>query len=323
MTAPAFDPLAALRAEHPGLTPEAAVDLRVDRLREELAALGVSLEPPIDLDRCAAALGVDVVTVDDASLDCDGALLETGAGRFRILLNRAAGGPARRRFTLAHELVHTLVPDDPQRPRLRTAAGTRRGRPDAAVERLVDRGAARLLMPPGRFADDLRSAGMTPGGLLALAARYGVSREAVAVNAVARWPEPAAIAFVRFALRPTTRVVDLRREVPRWRVERAFHGEGFPLFLHRGLAFADQGVVARAAVAECEVGGEEIVGKDRPVRCRVAARPLGRAGVDVPGVLAVIRPNDASTSVAATSRDSSANPRHTCQASLPPDPGQQ
>jgi len=154
----------------------------------------------------------------------------------------------------------------------------------------VDRGAARLLMPPEQFGSDLQDAGLTPGRLLALAKCYGVSREAVAVNAVQRWREPAAVAFVRFALRPTTRTVDLRREAPRWRVERAFHGEGFPLFLHRGLAFADDGAVARAARAECEVGAEELVGKDRPVWCRVVARPLGRAGVEVPGVMAVVSP---------------------------------
>ncbi len=138
MTSSGFDPVAALVAAHPGLSPEEAVDLRVDSLREELGALGVSLEPPVDLGACAAALGIDVVTVDDVGLECDGALLESEPGLFRILLNRAAGGVARRRFTLAHELVHTLVPDDPTRPRWRTA--TRAERPDAAVERLVDRG---------------------------------------------------------------------------------------------------------------------------------------------------------------------------------------
>ena len=128
---------------------------------------------------------------------------------------------------------------------------------------------------------------MTPTGLWGLAERYGVSREAVAVNAVKNWGAPVAVAFARYSLRPSSREIDLRRERPRWRVERAFHAEGFPAYLHRGMAFADEGVVGRAARAECEVGGVEMVGKNCQRECRVVARPLGRAGVEPPRMMVV------------------------------------
>jgi hypothetical protein len=182
--------------------------------------------------------------------------------------------------------VHTLVPDDPDRPRLRTPRPV--AREDGVVERLVDRGAARLLMHPDQFGPDLQAAGLTPDGLLALARRYGASREATAVNAVRASDGAVAIAFVRFAHRPSTRAASLLHERPRWRVERAFHTSSFPAYLHPGLAFADGGVVARAARAECQVVDEERVGRERPRQCRVAARPLGRAGLEPPRVLAVI-----------------------------------
>ncbi len=197
-----FDPIAMLRAAHGGISAEAAVDLRVDQLREELAAMGVNITPPVDPVEIARALGIEVRRVAAEDVRYDGALFESPDGRFAVLLNQCAGAPARQRFTLAHEIVHTLVPADPSRPRFRTPE--RRKRPDAAVERLIDRGAARLLMPPEVFRADLEAAGIAPAALIGLAERYGVSREAAAVQAMIHWPRPAAVVFCELAQRPSS-----------------------------------------------------------------------------------------------------------------------
>jgi Zn-dependent peptidase ImmA (M78 family) len=278
-----FDPIAMLRAAHGGISAEAAVDARVDQLRDELAAMGVNITPPVDPAEIARALGIEVRRVAGDEVRYDGALFESPDGRFAVLLNRCAGAPARERFTLAHEIVHTLVPADPTRPRFRTAE--RRKRPDAAVERLIDRGAARLLMPPEEFRKDLKAAGIAPGALIELAERYGVSREAAAVQAMIHWPAPAAVVFCELAQRPSSDGVPLVREQPRWRVQKGFASDGFPVYPHVGMAFTDGGAVERAAVRGREVVAQEEIGG---VRVRVTALALSRKVVPPPRVMGVV-----------------------------------
>jgi Zn-dependent peptidase ImmA (M78 family) len=278
-----FDPIAMLRAAHGGIAAETAVDARVDQLREELAAMGVNITPPVDPTEIARALGIEVRRVAAADVRYDGALFEAPDGRFAVLLNRCAGAPARERFTLAHEIVHTLVPADPSRPRFRTPE--RRKRPDAAVERLIDRGAARLLMPPDIFRADLEAAGIAPAALIELASRYAVSREAAAVQAMIHWPQPAAVVFCELVQRPSSDGVPLLRELPRWRVQKGFASAGFPVYPYVGMAFADGGAVERAAVTGREVVAQEEIGG---VHVRVMARALSRRVVPPPRVMGVV-----------------------------------
>ena len=253
-----FDPIAMLRAAHGGISAEAAVDARVDQLREELAAMGVNITPPVDPVEVARALKIEVRRVTAEDVRYDGALFESPDGRFAVVLNESMGAPARQRFTLAHEIVHTLVPADPTRPRFRTPE--RRKRPDAAVERLIDRGAARLLMPPEVFRPDLETTGIAPAALIGLAERYGVSREAAAVQAMVHWPSPAAVVFCELAQRPTSDGVPVLHEQPKWRVQKGFASAGFPVYPHVGMAFAEGGAVERAAVTGREVVAKEVIG---------------------------------------------------------------
>jgi hypothetical protein len=278
-----FDPIAMLRAAHGGIPAEAAVDARVDQLREELAAMGVNITPPVDPAKIARALGIEVRRVEAADVRYDGVLFEGADGRFSVLLNQCAGAPARQRFTLAHEIVHTLVPSDPTRPRFRTPE--RRRRPDAAVERLIDRGAARLLMPPEVFRADLEAMGISPDRLIELAQRYAVSREAAAVQAMIHWPQPAAVVFCELANRPSSEGAPLLRERPRWRVQKGFASEGFPVYPHVGMALAEDGAVERAAVTGREVVAVEELGG---MRVRLTARALSRKVVPPPRVMGVV-----------------------------------
>ena len=292
MTTGTFDPIASLRAAHGGIAAELAVDQRVDALREELAALGVDMTPPVDPGTIAAALGIEVHRVAAAEVGFDAALVETDDGRFSVLVNAASGSPARQRFTLAHEIVHTLVPADPGRPRFRRPE--QRRRPDAAVERLIDRGAARLLMPPDQFRGDLDRAGLTPSGLLELADRYAVSREAAAVQAVIHWTRPAAVVFCEYAYRPSTPESSPGFERKAWRVQRGFASEGFPMYPHRGMAFPEGSAIDRAAVSGREITRVESLmsGRGNPVKVRIAARPLSRNVVPPPRVLGVLESVD-------------------------------
>ncbi len=103
-----------------------------------LSGLGMSLEPPIDMDVLAQRLGVSEIV--EARLVEDGRL-ERARNRTRILVRRGVNS-GRRRFTIAHELAHLLLADDAgdliaHRARLAIAR----------EERFCDQFAAALLIP--------------------------------------------------------------------------------------------------------------------------------------------------------------------------------
>jgi IrrE N-terminal-like domain len=97
--------------------------------------------PPIDLERLAHAMGVQEI-VEDRRMFEDGRL-EHAPGRTVIYL-RAGTNPARRRFTLAHELGHLARhnPDAPMIARRMLSSPT-------PEERFCDQFAAALLLPHG------------------------------------------------------------------------------------------------------------------------------------------------------------------------------
>lgn len=126
--------------------------------------------PPVGLRRLWEAFGADKTWTQDTGPH---GRLDVVDGRYRIVVNRDQ--PWRRqRFTVAHELGHVLLfealKDDPQALREVRAAEHWRD-----VERLCDRAASRLLVPPGRLADDLAAGPPTAAALRGLYDRYMVS----------------------------------------------------------------------------------------------------------------------------------------------------
>lgn len=121
---------------------------------------------PTDLDELARRLGVREVI--SAEMNAHGELQQHADG-FTILF-AADQGPARRRFTLAHELAHVLVK--------RSAQHALRG---LRLERFCDDIAAELLMPAAAFA---RDAGARPDAarVKRLATLYRTSLAATALR---------------------------------------------------------------------------------------------------------------------------------------------
>lgn len=77
------------------------------RLARQVAAEG-RLVPPIDID----ALVARYAEVENCVFptECDAIVLHVSSGRTRIIVNAGRGAANRRRFTLAHELGHILIP---------------------------------------------------------------------------------------------------------------------------------------------------------------------------------------------------------------------
>lgn len=161
---------------------EEAIDAAVDRLLEEAGENG----PRADLEVLASFRGVR--EVNHAEMQEAGRLLPVGAG-YVIEVN-AVHPAGKQRFTVAHEICHTLFNEAEQATGGTIDAETGLFNPKREEEYLCDRGAGRLLLHPswlGPLATD-RTASVDT--LLELSELCGASLEATAFQLarLALWP---------------------------------------------------------------------------------------------------------------------------------------
>ena len=186
---------------------------------------------PVDVEGLASARGIRVVTSSTAG-DWDGRVFADGPGRVTIEVD-ARHAAARRRFTVAHELVHTAFPGFEAEERHRVDRGLvtallAPSRP--AEERLCDWGAGILLMP-----DELIWSYRADQGLRAverLARDAQVSLESAVLRIVERATRPVVLL-----------VVEAAGETPRVQYVRA---KGLRTGVSRGTGIAPASAIARA-----------------------------------------------------------------------------
>jgi hypothetical protein len=117
------------------------------------------------------ALRLAVTRIIEEPMPFDGGLYELPNGERIIKLN-AESPPARKRFTLAHEIGHLLL----GRPGLRSPCGH-----DQALETKCNQIASELLMPSDEAVPFVKNLGKpSPGKLRAIASQFGVSLEVAA-----------------------------------------------------------------------------------------------------------------------------------------------
>jgi len=171
------DPLVASFCAHYG---ESNADALVVRLCRELLARAPTERFATPLEVLASCQGIR--TIECGSLPTPSILFEHDGG-FRIVLNEA-DPPERRRFSLAHEIVHTFF---------RSVTGYGLAHDSTEVERLCDVGAAELTMPDGRFPAILQASGLTIAGLRACSQEFATSLQASARRAIDITEQPAAV----------------------------------------------------------------------------------------------------------------------------------
>jgi O-acetyl-ADP-ribose deacetylase (regulator of RNase III) len=141
--------------------------------------------PPYDPFELADLLEIETV----ARQDLDDARLVSVDGKARIEFNPQRG-PARIRFSIAHEIGHYLFDDYAERPRYRDISERRPD--DWQLEMLCNVAAAEFLMPAGAFpARDARDLSLSH--LLDQRARFGVSTEALLRRVVKLTDQPASV----------------------------------------------------------------------------------------------------------------------------------
>jgi Zn-dependent peptidase ImmA (M78 family) len=202
----------------------------------------------------------------------------------RIIINDNVRSPGRRRFSLAHEIVHAWFDDSSgERYFLRTQnrkkyEGDEYSR---ALEKCCDWGAAELLMPQPWFGETFAKLGLRASSVPELARLFEVSLEAAAFRMLETSGTSCAIGFFDFAIsaaeakRPVQS--DQSLGFPTYRIRRLFKTGDFPFLFPSG-----KSVPKSSVVYQCSLGHEEINSVEQyqlgPLTARlcVSAFPLHR-----------------------------------------------
>lgn len=134
--------------------------------------------PPFDPLKLADHLGIAVSPRHDVA---DARTIPAPGGRFLIEFNPNRPS-ARVRYSIAHEIAHTLFPDCGDRVRHRAFHADQRG-DEWQLEATCNIGAAELLMPLGSL-KSAKDSNWTMETLLALRKQYEVSMEALLIRIV-------------------------------------------------------------------------------------------------------------------------------------------
>ena len=142
--------------------------------------------PPFDPIRLADLRNMEVAANPDV-VDAQTSLASSGSLRLEFNPNLPRG---RRRYSIAHEIAHALLPDVGERVRYRAAEAHERS-DDWQLEMLCNIAAAEMLMPVGSLPP---SAAAAPGidEILALRTAFDVSVEAITLRLVRLASRPVA-----------------------------------------------------------------------------------------------------------------------------------
>jgi Zn-dependent peptidase ImmA (M78 family) len=143
--------------------------------------------PPFDPFQLAQHLKIKVVPSENIT---DARILQTSDGRYQIEFNpnRPKG---RIRYSVAHDLAHTLFSDCGEVVRHRLARDEQK-RDEWQLEMLCNVGAAEFLMPVGSF-PDLEDQTTDIDRLLGLRSQFDVSMEALLLRVIRRTEQPCAM----------------------------------------------------------------------------------------------------------------------------------
>jgi hypothetical protein len=154
-----------------GECPESVIDRLCCELVAEAKAFGWS-GPPFDPEILASLEGISVETVAQ-EIGADARIFPTEDGHLLIQCISSVSAE-RRRFSIAHEIVHTRFPDCYERVRYRSEGG--QDRAYSELEQLCNAGAAEILMPKEDIMLHLANQDVSAEVAEGLRKQFGVSR---------------------------------------------------------------------------------------------------------------------------------------------------
>lgn len=143
--------------------------------------------PPFDPFTLADLLGIEIVPKHEVG---DARTVPVGRSGFRIEFNPARPR-GRLRYSIAHEIAHTLFPDCAEQARYRVSRDEM-AEDEWQLESLCNLAAAEFLMPIGSF-PELREEGLGIRNLLVLQNTFAVSMEALLIRVARLADHPCAM----------------------------------------------------------------------------------------------------------------------------------
>lgn len=276
--------------------PEAAICRRVRDLLANLEVLGWE-GPPFQIEEVASYLGYLVEYVDGLSQD---ACIVSGPPA-RILVSTQVAR-VRQRFSLAHEIVHTLFPDHGMVGQ--PAGWVYAFDAQSPVEQLCQIGASELLMPLASFRAAVFQEEIGWDLIARVAADFEVSLEAAARRLVRLSDRKLCLLAARMEHKPSERAASVQGCLPglgvepppqKLRVFTSVVGErAKDSFIPRSKSLPEQSVAYRAwsAAVAGELSmlsaDEDWSGIGQLGWCRVHAAPVGAAPGEAPLVLCLL-----------------------------------
>lgn len=269
--------------------PVTAMIARADALLDEAAIDG----PPVPLAVLASFQGIR--RIEPVEMVASGRLIVHPDGSV-VQVNRAES-PARRQFTIAHEIAHTLLPAYAAHPHDIEDAHTGDYPPAAEEEHLCDVGASALLLPERWLRPAVQQRPPSLATLQDIARQFKASLEATA-RAVARldvWPF--ALVFWEPGWRKADRVAAAQGDPipPALRVTRAIAAPSFGLYIPRNKSVAEDTSIYQAYASGSPTHGLDrltLRTVDTNVRAESVYVPLMRGAVLHPRVVSfLLRPD--------------------------------
>ena len=229
---------------------------------------------------CPFALAdLEGVIVEEAPCDIrsDGRIFPKGK---QIFIQYAKGQcHERTRFTICHELAHTLFPDCYKRERRRSAAE----KAEWEFENLCNIAASEFLFPLEEFSVDMGEAKLTAQQLRNLAARYEASVDATAHRVVSLSSHPSCVVFATYQEPPPGKVTSLT-------VQYAVPTADFPQKFFRGFKINSKSISNQAFRDQQPLSSplENWMVSGKWARYRVEAVPLEKFAAKGTSDLAVL-----------------------------------
>lgn len=267
-------------------SPEAAIAKEVRRILTDAGQTSL----PIDVEGIASLLGIKRRLIDAPFA----ARIYIEASGQLVMDLRATDAEPRRRFSCAHEIIHTLFPGFRHESRYRVdvqTSGHRRERSEE--EYLCDYGAAELLMPSDLLAEPRHGLAQGLAAVENLAHDAAVSLEAAGNRLVSLTSIKVAFLVLEVGYKPADHRSLTRGEKvePRLRVRYSTSSPALELFVPRHKSADAEGPLAVALADDRPIQGHGLIpGSRRPYRIEAKAYPYHLEGDSIERVLALAWP---------------------------------
>lgn len=156
--------------------------------------------PPFNMRAVASTFGLHW-SEDDPRYSADSEISPESDGRVVLRVNKSRP-ETRQRFSIGHEIGHTLFPEYELSVQCRKATDRTWADSNDLIETLCDAAASELLFPTPWFSDRILGMPLCAAAIATLADDYKASREATARRFVELHEEPLAAVFFSWKLKP-------------------------------------------------------------------------------------------------------------------------